>query len=129
MLNSWPCKNENVFYFQNDTMRIVWAFHRDEPIGGAVGPKSLPRQELANRGTQSLYLVQRADQDVPSPEETARVWELKNPAVEPPSIPGDTLYWCKVFKIPASINKKHHLIRVSSVIRRNFISKPFCTKN
>lgn len=94
-------------------MRIVWAFHKDEPIGGAVGPKSLPRHELANRGTQSLYLVQRADQDGPSPEETVRVWEMRNPPVEPPSIPGDTLYWCRVFKIPPSINKKHHLIRVS----------------
>ncbi|XP_030746402.1 MOXD1 homolog 2 [Sitophilus oryzae] len=95
----------------NDTMRIVWAFHRDEPLGGAVGPKSLPRHDLGNRGAQSLYLVQRADQEAPRPEETARMWELRNPAVEPPSIPGDTLYWCRVFKIPASISRKHHLIR------------------
>ncbi|XP_066258643.1 MOXD1 homolog 2 [Euwallacea similis] len=95
----------------NDTMRIVWAFHKDEPTGGAVGPKSLPRHALANRGAQSLYLVQRADQDGPSPEETVKVWEMRNLVVEPPSIPGDTLYWCRVFRIPPSINKKHHLIR------------------
>ncbi|XP_050302143.1 MOXD1 homolog 2 [Anthonomus grandis grandis] len=95
----------------NDTMRIVWAFHKDEPAGGAVGPKSLPRHELANRGAQSLFLVQRADQDAPSPEEPVHVWEMRNPAVEPPSIPGDTLVWCRVFKIPSIINKKHHLIR------------------
>lgn len=98
------------FLLQNDTMRIIWAFHKSEPIGGAVGPKSLPQHGLSSRGTQSLYLVQRADQDIPGPEETARIWELRNPAVEPPAA-GETLYWCRVFTIPA-ITRKHHLIRV-----------------
>lgn len=92
-------------------MRIVWAFHQEEPAGGAVGPKSLPQHETGTRGTQSLYLVQRADQDAPGPDETARIWELRNPTVEPP-IPGETLYWCRVFRIP-TITRKHHLIRVS----------------
>lgn len=101
--------------FQNDTMRIIWAFHKAEPVGGAVGPKSLPQHGSGFRGTQSLYLVQRADQDIPGPEETARVWELRNPAVEPPA-PGETLYWCRVFRIPA-ITRKHHLIRVCSLLR------------
>lgn len=91
-------------------MRIIWAFHKSEPVGGAVGPKSLPQHGPGSRGSQSLYLVQRADQDIPGPEETARVWELRNPAVEPPA-PGETLYWCRVFRIPA-ITRKHHLIRV-----------------
>ncbi|KAJ8916282.1 hypothetical protein NQ315_016423 [Exocentrus adspersus] len=77
--------------------------------GGAVGPKSLPQHDPGSRGSQSLYLVQRADQDGPAPEETARVWELRNPAVEAPA-PGETLYWCRVFRIPA-ISRKHHLIR------------------
>ncbi|XP_025837314.1 MOXD1 homolog 2 [Agrilus planipennis] len=92
----------------NDTMRVIWAFHKQEPICGAVGPGSLPRHELEVHGIQSLFLVQRADQDLPGPEETANVWELRNPAVEPPA-PGDTLYWCKVFRLPVS--RKHHLIR------------------
>ncbi|KAJ8958899.1 hypothetical protein NQ318_019667 [Aromia moschata] len=95
--------------FENDTMRIVWAFYKEEPVGGAVGPKSLPQHDAGSHGTQSLYLVQRADQDGPGPEETARVWELRNPAVDPPP-PGDTLYWCRVFRIP-TITRKHHLIR------------------
>lgn len=105
-------------------MRIIWAFHKSEPVGGAVGPKSLPQHGISSRGTQSLYLVQRADQDVPGPEETARIWELRNPAVEPPA-PGETLYWCRVFSIPA-ITRKHHLIRVcintiSPMFNTNFI--------
>ncbi|KAJ8977652.1 hypothetical protein NQ317_006425, partial [Molorchus minor] len=45
----------------------------------------------------------------PGPEETARVWELRNPPVDPPS-PGETLYWCRVYRIP-TISRKHHLIR------------------
>lgn len=100
---------------QNDTMRIIWAFHKDEPLGGAVGPNSLPQHEMGNRGSQSLYLVQRADQDTPGPEETARVWELRNPAIEPPA-PGESVYWCKIFRIP-SITRKHHLIRVSVLFK------------
>ncbi|XP_060519167.1 MOXD1 homolog 2-like, partial [Cylas formicarius] len=95
----------------NDTMRLVWAFHQDEPVGGAVGPKSLPRHDTTSRGAQSLYLVQRADQEAPSPEETVKIWELRNPAVEVPLIPGESLHWCRVFRIPQSINRKHHLIR------------------
>ncbi|KAF2903719.1 hypothetical protein ILUMI_02456 [Ignelater luminosus] len=93
----------------NDTMRIVWAYHKEEPVGGSVGPGSLPQHDVESRGSQSLYLVQRADQDAPSPEETAHVWELRNPAVESPA-PGDTLYWCRVFRLPA-LSRKHHLIR------------------
>lgn len=92
-------------------MRVLWAFHKREPAGGAVGPRSLPQHDPETRGSRSLYLLQRANQDAPSPDETARVWELRNPAVEPPA-PGDTLYWCRVFKTPM-LSKKHHLIRVS----------------
>lgn len=98
-------------------MRIVWAYHKEEPVGGSVGPGSLPQHDVESRGSQSLYLVQRADQDAPSPEETAHVWELRNPAVESPA-PGDTLYWCRVFRLPA-LSRKHHLIRVS----RNTVCK------
>lgn len=92
-------------------MRVIWAYDKYEPVGGSVGPKSLPQHDTSSRGSQSLYLVQRADQNAPTPEETARVWELRNPSVEPPAL-GETLYWCKVFRIP-SLNRKHHLIRVS----------------
>lgn len=92
-------------------MRIVWSYHKSEPEGGAVGPGSLPQHNMESRGSQSLYLVQRADQDAPGPEETTRMWELRNPVVESPA-PGDTLHWCRVFRIPA-LSRKHHLIRVS----------------
>lgn len=92
-------------------MRIIWAYHENEPVDGSVVPGSLPQHGVESRGTQSLYLVQRADQDIPRPEETARVWELRNLVVEPPN-PGDTLYWCRVFTLP-TLSRKHHLIRVS----------------
>lgn len=99
-------------------MRVVWAYNSEEPAGGSVGPKSLPQHEAEFRGSRSLYLVQRADQDAPGPDETARIWELRNPAVEPPA-PGENLYWCRVFRIPV-LTKKHHLIRVcNALIVRN----------
>ncbi|KAI4465078.1 dopamine beta hydroxylase related [Holotrichia oblita] len=90
-------------------MRILWMFHQQEPVGGAVGPGSLPLHDLESRGIQSLYLVQRADQDAPSPEEAVHVWEIRNPATVPPA-PGDTLYWCRIVRLPA-LTDKHHLIR------------------
>ncbi|GJQ70148.1 hypothetical protein Trydic_g22613 [Trypoxylus dichotomus] len=93
----------------NDTMRILWMFHQQEPVGGAVGPGSLPLHDLESHGIQSLYLVQRADQDAPSPEEAVHVWEIRNPATVPPA-PGDTLYWCRIVRLPA-LTDKHHLIR------------------
>lgn len=95
-------------------MRVVWAYHSEEPRGGAVGPKSLPQHDVGSRGAQSLYLMQRADQDAPGPEETARVWELRNPSVDPPA-PGENFYWCRIFRIPV-MTRKHHLIRVSELI-------------
>nr|XP_022919190.1 MOXD1 homolog 2 [Onthophagus taurus]XP_022919191.1 MOXD1 homolog 2 [Onthophagus taurus] len=93
----------------NDTMRILWAFHQQEPIGGAVAPGSLPDRGLESRGIQSLYLVQRADQDAPSPEEKVHVWEITNKDVPTPA-PGDTLYWCRVVRLPP-LADRHHLIR------------------
>ncbi|GLV45506.1 olf413 [Carabus blaptoides fortunei] len=99
----------------NDTMRVVWSYHSsDEPTGGAVGPGSLPAHSHLTRGSQSLYLVQRVDQEAPRPEETARVWELRNRQVQLPS-PGDTLYWCRVFRMP-DMKNKHHLIRYEPLI-------------
>lgn len=102
-------------------MRVVWAYHKEEPVGGSVGPGSLPQHDAQSHGTQSLYLVQRADQSLPGPEETTRIWELRNPAVKSPA-PGETLYWCKVFRLPA-LPRKHHLIRVSVVDKNRYVNK------
>lgn len=107
-------------------MRVVWSYHGSEPSGGAVGPGSLPAHSHLTRGSQSLYLVQRVDQEAPRPEETARVWELRNRQVQLPS-PGDTLYWCRVFRMP-DIKNKHHLIRVSTIMNTGiFINFSFHT--
>lgn len=101
-----------LFFFQNDTMRVMWAFHASEPVSGAVAPGSLPYGASVVRGTRSLFLGQRVNQSKPPPETNSRVWELRNPEVELPQ-GEDTLYWCRVFKLPESINKKSHMIRVS----------------
>lgn len=97
-------------FLQNDTMRVVWSYHKSEPGDGSGALGALRPQAAQARGSQSLYLVQRVDQEAPGPEETARIWELRNRQVQLP-VPGDTLYWCRVFKAP-DIRTKHHLIRV-----------------
>lgn len=100
-----------LFFLQNDTMRIVWSIHSTEPGDGAG---SLKPTLAESRGTQSLYLVQRADQEAPGPDESARTWDLRNRHVQLPP-PGDTLYWCKIFRAP-DLRNKHHLIRVSRLL-------------
>lgn len=92
-------------------MRVVWSYHAEEPGDGSIGPGTLRPQAAQAKGSQSLYLVQRVDQDAPGPEETAKIWELRNRQVQLPA-PGDTLYWCRVFRAP-ELKNKHHLIRVS----------------
>lgn len=92
-------------------MRIVWSIHSTEPGDGAG---SLKPTLAESRGTQSLYLVQRADQEAPGPDESARTWDLRNRHVQLPP-PGDTLYWCKIFRAP-DLRNKHHLIRVSRLL-------------
>lgn len=44
---------------QNDTMRILYMFHDDEPAHGSVLPGSLPNPTQAFRGYVPLMLTQR----------------------------------------------------------------------
>nr|CAH7755031.1 unnamed protein product [Callosobruchus chinensis] len=76
----------------NDTMRVLWAHHPKEPIGGAVGPGSLPQHEAQHRGSRPLFLLQRAE--VRLPDEAVKVWEAKSGEVKP-GAQGEGIYWCQ----------------------------------
>jgi len=93
----------------NDTMRVLYAYHSEDPT-------ARPESKLATllyhgptqRGFRSLYLMERVNLEEPPPRDLLS-WDLKNPMVAL-SASEDTLYWCKIFKLP-NVRRKHHMVR------------------
>ncbi|VEN48374.1 unnamed protein product, partial [Callosobruchus maculatus] len=103
----------------NDTMRVLWAHHPREPIGGAVGPGSLPQHEAQHRGSRPLFLLQRAE--VRLPDEAVKVWDAKSGEVKP-GAQGEGIYWCQVLRGPYGIKGKHHLVRYEPLLSPKQVS-------
>ncbi|XP_076032752.1 MOXD1 homolog 2-like [Oratosquilla oratoria] len=98
----------------NDTVRVLWAFHPDDPVDPESPSPRLHYHSSVRRGSRSLFLLERG----PDPASTARgvptrSWVLLNPEV---SISGeeDTTYWCKMFKRPKML-ERNHIIRYEPV--------------
>ncbi|XP_071438873.1 MOXD1 homolog 2 [Hetaerina americana] len=89
----------------NDTMRVIYAYHDEDPVDGS----GLLYHGSSRRGSRSLYLVERVNQDSLLHTEGLRHWDLRNPSVLLPATE-DTLYWCKIFKLP-EIKRRHHMVR------------------
>ncbi|XP_059622696.1 MOXD1 homolog 2 [Phlebotomus argentipes] len=106
----------------NDTMRVIFMYHENEPRRGAVTPGSLPKPLEAYRGYRPLFLTQRVSQDAIKLDLKIRTLELRNQDVELPQS-DTTLYWCKVFKL-TDINKKHHLVKYEPVFEST-ASQPY----
>nr|CAI5864751.1 unnamed protein product [Callosobruchus analis] len=104
---------------ENDTMRVLWAHHPKEPIGGAVGPGSLPQHEAQHRGSRPLFLLQRAE--VRLPDEAVKVWDAKSGEVKP-GAQGEGIYWCQVLRGPYGVKGKHHLVRYEPLLSPKQVS-------
>jgi len=67
--------------FQNDTMRVLYAYHSEDP---AARPDSKLATVLyhgpTQRGFRSLYLMERVNLEEPPPRDLL-IWDLKNPMV------------------------------------------------
>lgn len=97
------------FRITNDTMRMLYAYHTDDPAsrpGSKLG--TLSYHGPIQRGFRSLYLMERVNLEEPVPRDLLS-WDLRNPVVTLPASE-DTLYWCKIFKLP-SVKRKHHMIK------------------
>lgn len=97
----------------NDTMRVIYIYHDEEPRGSQYAPGSLPDPAEAFKQARSLFLTQRVNQSPIKLDARMKIMELRNQDVELPA-EGYILHWCKVFKLN-DINRKHHLIRVSRI--------------
>ncbi|XP_030078651.1 MOXD1 homolog 2 [Drosophila hydei] len=108
------CDASHDIAITNDTMRLLYMYHAQDPPHGSVRPGTLPDPERAFRPYRPMVLMQRAQLQLPAPhDERVRVLELRNEDVELPA--GDTpLFWCKMFKLE-DINRKHHLIRYEPI--------------
>ncbi|XP_060654521.1 LOW QUALITY PROTEIN: MOXD1 homolog 2 [Drosophila nasuta] len=108
------CDASHDIAITNDTMRLLYMYHAQDPPHGSVRPGTLPDPARAFRPYRPMVLMQRAQLQLPSPhDERVRVLELRNEDVELPD--GDTpLFWCKMFKLE-DINRKHHLIRYEPI--------------
>lgn len=58
-------------------MKMVWAYHSEDPVPGLPLAYHGPGQ----RGARSAFLVLRVDQSAPSREKVLHTWELRNPSV------------------------------------------------
>ncbi|XP_068142933.1 LOW QUALITY PROTEIN: MOXD1 homolog 2 [Drosophila tropicalis] len=107
------CDGSHDIAITNDTMRLLYMYHAQDPPHGSVRPGTLPDPVRAFRPYRPMVLMQRAQLQLPSHDERVRVLELRNEDVELPG--GDApLFWCKMFKLE-DINRKHHLIRYEPI--------------
>ncbi|XP_038111904.1 MOXD1 homolog 2 [Culex quinquefasciatus] len=97
----------------NDTMRVIFMYHDEEPHGSSYTPGSLPDPAEAFKQARSLFLTQRVNQAPIKLDARMKIMELRNQDVELPRA-DNTLHWCKMFKL-SDINRKHHLIRYEPV--------------
>ncbi|XP_053685805.1 MOXD1 homolog 2-like [Sabethes cyaneus] len=97
----------------NDTMRVIYMYHDEEPHGSSYTPGSLPDPAEAFKQARSLFLTQRVNQAPIKLDARMKIMELRNQDVELPRA-DNTLHWCKMFKL-SDINRKHHLIRYEPV--------------
>ncbi|XP_034251618.1 MOXD1 homolog 2 [Thrips palmi] len=95
------------FKITNDTVRMLYAYHDRDPVGSEPLP-----YHGSQRGARSVFLLERVPREDALPRDTL-TWDLRNPAVPLPNTE-DTLYWCKIFKLP-DLRRKHHMIRYEPI--------------
>jgi len=75
------CALNAMFFLQNDTLRILYAYHSDDPIllpGTNFG--TMLYHGTARRGSRTMYLVERVNLEEPLPRDLL-FWDLRNPVV------------------------------------------------
>jgi len=75
------CALNAMFCLQNDTLRVLYAYHSDDPIlrpGTNFG--TLSYHGTAQRGSRTMYLVERVNLEKPLPRDLL-FWDLRIPVV------------------------------------------------
>ncbi|XP_050715576.1 uncharacterized protein LOC126998176 [Eriocheir sinensis] len=105
------CDEGQDVLLSDDTVRVIWAYSNTDPAS------ETDLKYHAARGTKSLYL--KSPQLVmPQMGPDVKTWDFLSPNV---SLPDnlDTLYWCKIFKMPPTPVKSHMIGYVPVVQQEN----------
>ncbi|KAG8329654.1 DBH-like monooxygenase protein 1 [Homalodisca vitripennis] len=103
------CDSDHDRRLGNDTERIIWTVHREDP----------PQQSQMGhggdwQGARSVHLVSVANPRHSASHPHVKQWDVKlNNFSVPDNM--DTLYWCKIFKVPP-LTHKHHIIGYEPLI-------------
>lgn len=113
-----------------DTVRVIWAFHHEDPKHGRVTYHGHTRRGVRYKFkenlkwpdlntplntnlflSRSLYLREAPKETIPKSDiPYLKIWDLKGRNTR---LPDDdhTHYWCQIFKAP-QLDVKHHMIGV-----------------
>ncbi|XP_074594272.1 dopamine beta-hydroxylase-like [Brevipalpus obovatus] len=94
---------------EDGTSHIVWAIGKG-PIEHEYGLNLLDNEH----GFQRVSLLKPSEIAPPLPKNT-KILDVHNENVPVPS--DETTYWCKLFKFPRELEKKHHIIRYEANIQ------------
>lgn len=100
------CDREEDFLLGDDTLRVIWAFHADDPSD----PEN-PPYHGDNKGTTSVVL--RGANEEGFIQTTESTFDLTSQNYLIPS-DYDTTYFCQMFKAPDYVDTtKHQIVTVS----------------
>ncbi|XP_068081062.1 MOXD1 homolog 1 [Anabrus simplex] len=97
----------------SDTVRVIWALHSSDPVdpGNLEGLAYHGREA---RGVRSLHLIS-PPRPVRPRNPHVKHWDVAlHNFVVPDNM--DTVYWCKIFKVPP-LSDKHHMIGYEPVLQ------------
>ncbi|XP_045124485.1 DBH-like monooxygenase protein 1 [Portunus trituberculatus] len=93
------CDTKHDMKLSDDTVRVIWAYGDEDPI------HEMDMKHHVERGTKSMYLREPKFRR-PSMTDDIKAWDIRAPNVSVPSHT-DTLYWCKLVKVPDFGTKVH----------------------
>ncbi|KAJ4447565.1 hypothetical protein ANN_09572, partial [Periplaneta americana] len=109
------CDSDHDFVLGGDTVRVIWAVQDSDPTldGGELVGMTWHGKE--RRGVRSLHMLNPPVKRGAPRGPQAQHWDvtLKNFTV-PDNM--DTLYWCKIFRVPP-LERKHHMIGYEPVLQ------------
>ncbi|XP_023716021.1 MOXD1 homolog 1 isoform X2 [Cryptotermes secundus] len=111
----WVDDNTGEVYLVGDTVRVIWATQDSDPTldGGEIVGMTWHGKE--HRGVRPLHLLTPPVKKGAPHGSHTRHWDV---TLQNFTIPDnmDTLYWCKIFKVPP-MQKKHHMIGYEPVLQ------------
>ncbi|XP_063889884.1 DBH-like monooxygenase protein 1 [Scylla paramamosain] len=93
------CDIKHDMKLSDDTVRVIWAYGEEDPLD------TMDMKRHVERGTKSVYLREPRFTR-PAVTEDIKTWDIRSPNVSVPSHT-DSLYWCKLVKVPDFSTKVH----------------------